>query len=443
MVLFFSQEHLYSQEKTVFEDSFSDNRNYWPLSNNDWWNIEIKNGKLSIQSKTDSVGSWIANTISINTSHNFLIECMVERAVGTDTYGYGIVFGQDDKSNYYYFLISPNGYYTFQKVESGKIKELITWTKSDAIIENGLNKIQIKKINNTLNFYVNDKLVNDYFFMDFYGAKISLYITGRQTVLFDDLLIKELPSETQVAANPNTTITIGNARVAEDPVKYEKRVALVIGNANYKNGVALKNPVNDANLISYTLKNLGFEVIVRLDATKSVMENAVREFSKKLPYYNIALVYYAGHGIMVDGINYLIPVDANLAEKGDVKYEAMSVNFITEEFERYPENVNVIILDACRTNPFRAWARGNEQGFKAIPPASGTIISFATSEGATASDGAGANGLFTEELVKQMVIPQRIEDVFIQTRRMVEQKTSGQQSPQEWSKLRGMFYFKK
>ncbi|MBN2756672.1 MAG: caspase family protein, partial [Bacteroidales bacterium] len=223
----------------------------------------------------------------------------------------------------------------------------------------------------------------------------------------------------------------------------EKRLALVIGNSNYGAGQTLKNPANDANLISTTLQSLGFEVIKRIDANKQSMEEAIRDFSKKLPNCNVALFYYAGHGVQVDGLNYIIPTDAKLNDKIDCKFEAVSINFIVEEFEHYPDNVNIVILDACRNNPFRSWARGGERGFRAISPTSGTIISFATSEGSTASDGKGNNGLFTEELVKQLVIPQAIESVFKKTRVQVQKRSNGSQSPQEWSQLTGDFYFKK
>jgi uncharacterized caspase-like protein len=195
--------------------------------------------------------------------------------------------------------------------------------------------------------------------------------------------------------------------------------------------------------MSATLQNLGFEVITRIDATKQKMEEAVRDFSKRLPDCNVALFYYAGHGLQVDGTNYLIPTDAKLNDKSDCKYEALPVSFVVSEFENYPDNVNIVILDACRSNPFRSWTRGGEGGFRAINPTSGTIISFATSEGSTASDGTGKNGLFTEELVKQMAIPQPIESVFKKTRVQVQKRSNGGQSPQEWSQLTGDFYFRK
>jgi len=173
------------------------------------------------------------------------------------------------------------------------------------------------------------------------------------------------------------------------------------------------------------------------------MEAGIREFSEKLPGYNVALFYYAGHGMQVDGMNYLIPTDAQLNKKEDCKWEAISVDFVVEEFEKYPDNTNIVILDACRNDPFRSWSRGGERGFKAIAPTSGTIIAFATSEGSTAADGSGSNGLFTQELVKQLQVPQPIESVFKKTRVEVERLSGGNQSPQEWSKLKGDFYFKR
>jgi len=161
----------------------------------------------------------------------------------------------------------------------------------------------------------------------------------------------------------------------------EKRLALVIGNSAYPGGHALKNPVNDANLMASTLQSLGFTVIKRTNANKQQMDAAVMDFSRKLASHNIALFYYAGHGIQVDGVNYLIPIDAGLNDKIAIQFEAVDVSKVVTQFEYYPNNINVVILDACRDNPFRSWARGGNRGFKAIPAPSGTIIAFATAEG--------------------------------------------------------------
>lgn len=223
----------------------------------------------------------------------------------------------------------------------------------------------------------------------------------------------------------------------------EKRIALIIGNSNYQNNVTLKNPLNDANLMEATLKNLDFKVIKGLNLGYSQMMDSLREFSRRLSDYNVALFYYAGHGIQVDGINYLIPVDAKLADKNDCSWEALAVNKITDEFNKHSTNTNIIILDACRNNPYRSWARGEVNGFKALGPVNGTIISFATSEGSTAADGDGLNGTFTEVLARQMMEPQQIENVFKNTRRIVKERTKDQQVPMEWNYLTEDFYFVK
>jgi hypothetical protein len=246
-----------------------------------------------------------------------------------------------------------------------------------------------------------------------------------------------------IATNVAGSTTSEKRLINLSPALAERRLALVFGNAQYKNSTPLKNPVNDANLMEGTLKELGFEVIKQLNAGKDEMMAAIKQFNQKLSAANVALFYYAGHGNQVEGKNYLIPVDAKLEKEDDCKFEAIPVDFIVEEFERYPENTNIVILDACRNNPFAAWARGGESGFKAMNFTSGTIIAFATSEGATAADGKGANGLYTEELVKQMAMPQSILNVFMNTRVQVRKQSNNQQVPTEWSKLNGDFFFKK
>jgi hypothetical protein len=246
-----------------------------------------------------------------------------------------------------------------------------------------------------------------------------------------------------IVENIAGSTTSENRIIKFSKVVAERRLALVIGNSNYVSGASLKNPVNDANLMEATLKGLGFDVIKQINTGRDAMLNAIREFSKKLLSYNVALFYFAGHGLQVDGINYLIPINAKLENKDDCKWEAVTVNTVTDEFKKNSANTNIVILDACRNNPYRSWARGGEQGFKALAPIIGTIISFSTSEGATAADGEGENGIFTEELVKQMVIPQQIESVFKKTRKQVIERTNGQQTPTEWSYLTGDFYFRK
>jgi hypothetical protein len=258
------------------------------------------------------------------------------------------------------------------------------------------------------------------------------------------VILKKGENSIYISATNIAGSKISEQRVIKyEPVVAEKRLALVFGNSEYKKGVSLKNPVNDANLMEGTLKELGFDVIKRLNAGKDEMMAAIKEFSEKLPKYSVALFYYAGHGNQVDGKNFLIPTDALLEKPTDCKFEAIGVDFVVDEFERYPNNTNIVILDACRNNPYTSWARGGEAGFKQLTFTSGTIIAFATSEGATAADGKGANGLYTEELVKQMVIPQSLHNVFLNTRNQVRKLSNYQQVPMEWDKLNSDFYLKK
>ncbi len=258
------------------------------------------------------------------------------------------------------------------------------------------------------------------------------------------LVLKEGDNNIYIIATNIAGSTTSERRLIKlQPSLGERRLALVFGNSQYRNSASLRNPANDANLMEGTLRDLNFDVIKHLNASKEEMMSAIREFNEKLPYYNVALFYYAGHGNQVEGKNYLIPIDANLEKEADCKFEAVAVDFIVEEFEKYQENTNIVILDACRNNPYKAWARGGEQGFKAMSFTSGTIIAFATSEGATAADGKGANGLFTEELVKQMAVSQSILNVFMNTRVQVRKLSNNQQIPTEWNKLNGDFFFRK
>jgi len=220
----------------------------------------------------------------------------------------------------------------------------------------------------------------------------------------------------------------------------QKRLALVIGNSEYQQGGALKNPVNDANLIAQTLQSLGFEVKKIINADLRQMQNAAVEFTDKISNYRVALFYYAGHGVQVDGINYLIPVDAKIDDELRTKYEAFDINDINYAFARNSSNMNIMILDACRDNPFRSWMRGGKRGFTVVRnQASGTIIAFATREGETASDGKGNNGLYTEKLVAQMKLSQNIIEVFQNTRSEVLRASNNKQCPQEWNMLTNNF----
>ncbi len=221
-----------------------------------------------------------------------------------------------------------------------------------------------------------------------------------------------------------------------------RRVALVIGNANYQHSNKLINTLSDAKAMEATLKELGFQVITILDGDYEKMKNAVFAFGDQINDVDISLFYYAGHGLEVEGTNYLIPVDADIQSALDVKQKSVPLPGIlrTMEFTN-EEGLNMIILDACRNNPFPTGKRGGS-GLARVNAPSGTLIAYATDPGSVASDGTGTNGLYTGVLVEQMKIPQRIEDIFMNTRNKVEELSKGNQRPWEEARLKGVFYLK-
>jgi Caspase domain len=221
----------------------------------------------------------------------------------------------------------------------------------------------------------------------------------------------------------------------------ERRVALVIGNSRYE-AAPLRNPVNDANLMTATLRELGFDVISRTDVNLREMQLAVREFSRKIQNGSVGLFYYAGHGMQSAGRNFLIPVGAQIEVEGDVVLEGLDLNSVLEQMGMAQNRLNIVILDACRNNPFTRSFRSASQGLAQVNAPAGTFIAYATAPGQTASDGKGQNGLYTQELIANLRSPGLpIEEVFKRVRVQVKQKSSGVQIPWDASSLEGAFYF--
>ncbi|MDQ7834648.1 MAG: caspase family protein [Humidesulfovibrio sp.] len=222
----------------------------------------------------------------------------------------------------------------------------------------------------------------------------------------------------------------------------ERRVALVIGNGAYKAG-PLKNPVNDARDMAAALRELGFEVILRENAGLAQMEQAVDQFWTSLKKGGTGLFFFAGHGMQVKGVNYLVPVDANLQIEQDVKVRCLDVNLVLGRMENAGNPLNLVILDACRNNPFaRAW-RNAGQGLAKMDAPMGTLIAYATAPDSVAADGAGKNGVYTQHLLRTMRTPGlKVEDVLKQTRIGVIRDTDKRQIPWESSSLTGDFYFR-
>ena len=230
--------------------------------------------------------------------------------------------------------------------------------------------------------------------------------------------------------------------ISPDMLMLEKRTALVIGNSAYQRG-ALLNPVNDARAISAELRKMNFKVISVEDASFVKMGMAIDEFGRAIKEGGVALVFYAGHGMQVKGENYLIPVDADLKGENDVPYKTVALGQILSKLEDAKPRVNIVLLDACRDNPFaRSW-RSTKGGLSSIDAPSGTVIAFATAPGKTASDGVGSNGLFTTHFLKYLTVSNlKIEDVLKNTRKGVAAASNNEQIPWDSSSLTGDFYFK-
>jgi len=217
--------------------------------------------------------------------------------------------------------------------------------------------------------------------------------------------------------------------------------ALVIGNSSYKSA-RLLNPVNDAKDMAYTLKKLGFKVTLKTNANQRTMERAIRDFGKELRKGGVGLFYFAGHGIQVRGSNYLIPIGAVLESEGDAKYEAVDAGLVLAKMEDAGNGFNIVILDACRNNPFSRSFRSAETGLAKMDAPSGSILAYATAPGSIAADGTGRNGLYTAKLLKHMVtLNLKIEEVFKRVRIDVASASGNKQTPWESSSLMGDFYF--
>ncbi|MCD6272408.1 MAG: SUMF1/EgtB/PvdO family nonheme iron enzyme [Deltaproteobacteria bacterium] len=224
----------------------------------------------------------------------------------------------------------------------------------------------------------------------------------------------------------------------------DRRIALVIGNAKYPAGASLENPVNDARAIKKALENLNFTVLKYENCTQKDIKKAIDIFGKKLKQYDVGLFFYARHGVQVKGNNYLIPADAKLENENDVEYDCVKVGRVLAKMESAGTKTNIVILDACRDNPFeRSWNRGsNGNGLASMNAPPGSLIAYATSPGKTALDGAGKHGLYTSALLKHIDSPGiTILEMFQQVRSTVMTESGKKQVPWESTSLNENFYF--
>jgi hypothetical protein len=219
------------------------------------------------------------------------------------------------------------------------------------------------------------------------------------------------------------------------------RVALVIGNGAYAGSAALPNPANDAKAMGETLRGLGFTVVEARDASRAQMSEAIGKVRDSLRgKQGVGMLYYAGHGLQVDWRNYMVPVDAKITKPADVLEQTVELGQVIEAFKAAGNRMNIVVLDACRDNPF---AGSSAKGLAQLDAPPGTFLAYATAPGNVAEDGAvGQNGLYTSFLLQELKKPQaKIEDVFKRVRLQVRQKSEGRQVPWESTSLEDDFFF--
>jgi hypothetical protein len=237
--------------------------------------------------------------------------------------------------------------------------------------------------------------------------------------------------------------------LAAVPAAAAKRIALVIGNATYRNTPQLANPRNDADDMAAALKTLGFEVIKGVDLDKPAMDRRIRDFAEQLEGADVGLFFYAGHGLQVGGQYFLVPVDAELNSGAALDFEMVRLDLIQRTMEREAKT-NVLFLDACRDNPLarnlaRSLGTRSTQigrGLAAQESGAGTLISFSTQPGNVAQDGGGRNSPFAGALLKEVLVPgEDLSSMLIKVRNDVMASTGNRQVPWEHSALRARFFF--
>lgn len=237
------------------------------------------------------------------------------------------------------------------------------------------------------------------------------------------------------------------ALLSAGPATAEKRIALVVGNSAYQNITRLDNPRNDATLMAETLSGLGFALIggrAQLDLDKAALEGDIQSFGQQIQGADVALFYYAGHGVQLNGSNYLVPVGANPTREADVDFQMVDINLVLRQMQGSSTRLNIVVLDACRNNPFGARGlRSADGGLAQMRAPEGTLISYATQPGSVAQDGSDGHSPYTKALattIKQAGLD--IFQTFNQVGLAVKRETGGSQQP--WvssSPIDGSFYF--
>jgi sulfur carrier protein ThiS len=245
------------------------------------------------------------------------------------------------------------------------------------------------------------------------------------------------------ASGKTAVVNLDNKKLPQAPAN-QKRLALIIGNSSYNGGV-LRNPVNDVRAMEEALQKVGFDVMKYEDLDLKGTKKAIENFGAQLPLYDVGLFFYAGHGLQINGTNYIVPVDVSIENEQDAAYECIETSQVINKMESAQCKVNIVILDACRNNPFeKTWTRSEKgSGLASIDAPADSFVAYATAPGTTASDGSGDHGLYTEKLLQYISSPGvSIEEVFRNVRKGVIQDSNKQQIPWDSSSLTDAFYFK-
>ena len=369
----------------------------------------------------DGYDMTIDKTVALNDGLN-TIKVMVKNAGGTSTTEKTVTYQNQSVATIDWIDFSPTTTEKQYTLKAGikSASKIESWTVTlNGIVDRGINPISNDGYSLTID-------------------KLLALEEGNNTIKIE---VKNAGGVTTTEKN-----VIYNA-VKKSPVVQQRRIALVMGNANYVDSdKKLKNPVNDATDVATKLENLGFTVIRSLDQTQQGMELAINDFGNKARDYDVALFYYAGHGVRCSGGNYLIPIDANLPEESYVPYKCTNVNLVLDLLEKSRCSMKIMIMDACRNNPFaRSWNRSTTGGGLGIMNApKGTFIAFSTAPGDVAQDGKAGerNSPYTAALLQTFDIPNlSITDFFQEVLEKVATKTNDKQTPWTSNSFRGKFIF--
>jgi hypothetical protein len=322
-----------------------------------------------------------------------------------------------DKLNFNSFAIS-----CYFKVSEVRRQSVFVLGRSCRLLALRLNRDQTISLEAN-NYDISVPTTKKYELNKWYLAVVT-FSNGKASVFFDTQKICEkhlqLTPDCVPTDNTLTSVNYGNGTGFKGNVRELKVYNLSLSGpilvqesskekrlADYIYGGTLANPINDANSMYTALTNLGFTVIKNTDSDQKLMKRAIDEFGNQLKNYDVALFFYAGHGIQVKGNNYLIPIDAKLENENDVEYNCVRASRVLAKMEGAGTKTNIIVLDACRDNPFeRSWNRSSGgKGLAFMNAPSGSLIAYATSPGNTASDGKGKNGLYTSALLKYLTHP--------------------------------------